>query len=160
MGRVSGAWGVRGWLRVRSDCEPAEQLLDYSTWRLKTAEGWRSHALEAGRTHGTGLVVKLAAIDDRERARALAGADIAVERSALPALAEGEYYWADLIGLAVVTRDGRALGRVSGLMATGANDVLVVDGDRERLVPFIDGQVVLEVDLRMRRIEVDWDPAF
>lgn len=160
MGRVSGAWGVRGWLRVRSDCEPAEQLLGYSTWRLKTADGWSSHALEAGRTHGGGLVVKLAEIDDRERARALAGADIAVERSAMPALEEGEYYWADLIGLAVETRDGRALGRVSGLMATGANDVLVVDGDRERLVPFIDGQVVLEVDLRARRIEVDWDPEF
>ena len=160
MGRVSGAYGVRGWLRVRSDCEPAEQLLGYSTWRLKTSEGWRNHALEAGKPHRNGLVVKLAAVDDRERARALVGADIAVERSELPALDEGEYYWADLIGLAVTTRDGESLGRVTGLMATGANDVLVVEGERERLVPFIEDQVVLAVDMRARRIEVDWDPDF
>lgn len=160
MGRVSGAYGVRGWLRVRSDCEPAEQLLGYSPWQLKTAEGWRSHVLEGGKSHGAGLVVKLAEVDDREDARALAGADIAVDRSQLPALEEGEHYWSDLIGLAVVTVNGEALGRVTGLLATGANDVLVVAGDRERLVPFIDGQVVVEVDCRAGRIEVDWDPAF
>ena len=160
VGRVSGAYGVRGWLKVRSDCEPAEQLLGYSPWQLETDGDWRSHVLEAGRVHGAGLVVKLAAVDDRERARALVGADIAVDRSQLPALEVGEHYWADLIGLAVVTRDGESLGRVTGLMATGANDVLVVGGERERLVPFIDGQVVLDVDREAGRIEVDWDPTF
>lgn len=160
MGRVSGVYGVRGWLRVRSDCEPAEQLLDYSPWQLKTAGGWRSHALEDGRAHGSGLVAKLAAVDDRDAARTLVGADIAVERSQLPALAEDEYYWTDLIGLEVVTREGARLGRVIGLMQTGANDVLVVSGDRERLVPFILGQVVREVDAAAGRIEVDWDPDF
>ena len=160
VGRVSGTYGVRGWLKVRSDCEPAEQLLGYSPWRLRTASGWHSHVLEAGRAHGTGLVVKLAAVDDRDRAQALVGAEIAVDRSQLPALAAGEHYWTDLIGLAVVTRDGVSLGRVTGLMATGANDVLVVGGERERLVPFIDGQVVLDVDREAGRIEVDWDPTF
>lgn len=160
MGRVSGAYGVRGWLRVRSDCEPAEQLLGYSPWQLKTACGWSSHALQAGRRHGSGLVAKLAAVDDRDQARALIGADIAVARNQLPLLADGEYYWNDLIGLGVVTRHGESLGRVIGLMPTGANDVLVVSGERERLIPFIPEQVVLTVDTEAQRIEVDWDPDF
>ena len=160
MGRVSGVYGVRGWLRVRSDCEPPEGLLDYSPWQLETATGWRHLALEDGRVHGPGLVVKLAGIDDREQARGLVGRDIAVERSALPALAADEYYWNDLIGLVVVTRDGEQLGRVSGLMQTGTNDVLVVSGERTRLIPFILERVVLVVDAQARRIEVDWDPEF
>ena len=160
MGRVSGVYGVRGWLRVRSDCEPAEQLLAYSPWQLKTATGWRSHLLEDGKAHGPGLVAKLVTVDDREQARELVGADIAVDRSQLPALAQDEYYWNDLIGFGVVTRDGEELGRVTGLMQTGANDVLVVNGERERLIPFIREQVVLAVDAEARRIEVDWDPEF
>jgi 16S rRNA processing protein RimM len=160
MGRVSGVYGVRGWLRVRSDCEPAERLLDYSPWQLKTARGWRSHALESGRAHGSGLVAKLATVDDREQARGLVGADIAVDRSQLPALAEDEYYWTDIIGLDVVTRTGESLGRVTALMETGANDVLVVSGDRERLVPFIRDRVVLRIDAGAGRIEVDWEPDF
>ena len=160
MGRVSGAFGVRGWLKVRSDCEPVEQLLAYSPWQIDTGTGWRSHVLVDGKVHGPGLVAKLAGIDDRDQARELSGADIAVDRSQLPALAEDEYYWNDLIGLGVVTRDGKELGRVSGLMQTGTNDVLVVSGERERLIPFIREQVVLAVDADARRIEVDWDPDF
>jgi len=160
MGRVSGVYGVRGWLKVRSDCEPAERLLDYSPWQLESAAGWRSYAVEEGRAHGQGLVVKLAGVADRDQARALGGADIAVLRSQLPALEADEYYWNDLVGLGVVTVEGEALGRVTGLMATGANDVLVVSGDRERLIPFIPDQVVVEVDAQSRRIEVDWDPDF
>ena len=160
MGRVSGAFGVRGWLKVRSDCEPVEQLLTYSPWQLNTGTGWRSHVLVEGKVHGPGLVAKLADIDDRDQAQALGGADIAVDRSQLPVLAEDEYYWNDLIGLCVVTRDGIELGQVSGLMQTGTNDVLVVSGERERLIPFIREQVVLAVDAAARRIEVDWDPNF
>jgi len=160
MGRVSGVYGVRGWLRVRSDCEPLEQLLAYSPWQLNTGTGWRSHVLEDGKAHGLGLVAKFASVDDREQARELVGADIAVDRYQLPALAQDEYYWTDLIGLGVVTREGEELGRVTGLMQTGANDVLVVSGDRERLIPFIREQVVVAVDVGARRIEVDWDADF
>ena len=160
VGQVSGVYGVRGWVRVRSDCEPMEQLLAYSPWQLDRGSGWQPYVLEAGRAHGPGLVAKLATVDDREQARALVGADIAVERSQLPALTDDEYYWNDLVGLGVVTRDGRELGQVTGLMETGANDVLVVGGERERLIPYIPGQVVLCVDTRAGRIEVDWDPEF
>jgi 16S rRNA processing protein RimM len=105
-------------------------------------------------------VAKLATVNDRDEARVLVGADIAVDRCQLPALAKDEYYWNDLVGFDVVTQNGASLGRVTGLMETGANDVLVVSGDRERLVPFIRNRVVLEVDAEARRIEVDWDPDF
>jgi len=137
-----------------------EQLLAYSPWQLGRGSGWQPYVLEAGRAHGPGLVAKLARVEDREQARALVGANIAVERSQLPALTDDEYYWTDLVGLGVVTRDGRELGQVTGLMETGANDVLVVGGERERLIPYIPGQVVLRVDTRAGRIEVDWDPEF
>jgi len=137
-----------------------EQLLAYSPWQLRTGTGWCSHELADGKAHGPGLVAKLASIDDREQARQLVGADIAVHRDQLPALAEDEYYWNDLVGFGVVSRDGEELGRVTGFMQTGANDVLVVSGDRERLIPFIREQVVVAVDARARRIEVDWEADF
>ena len=98
--------------------------------------------------------------EDRDRAQALAGATVAVRRAELPDPGEGEHYWADLIGLTVVSAAGQELGRVAGLMATGANDVLVVQGERERLIPFLPGSVVQEVDLAARRVRVDWDPDF
>jgi 16S rRNA processing protein RimM len=89
VGRVSGAFGVRGWLKVRSDCEPVEQLLRYSPWQMNTATGWYSHVLVDGKIHGSGLVAKLADIDDRDQARELAGADIVVDRSQLPVM----FWW-------------------------------------------------------------------
>jgi 16S rRNA processing protein RimM len=121
----------------------------------------RSIALEDGRVHGKGVVAKLKGCDDRDAAAALMGMSIAIRRDQFPAAAEGEYYWADLVGLAVSNLEGVSLGVVDQLLETGANDVLVVvQGDVERLVPFVQGQFVKEVDLTNRRIIVDWDPEF
>ena len=100
---------------------------------------------------------KLEGIEDRDAAKAWVGSEVAVERDRLPDTDEGEYYWFDLIGAEVVDAGGRRLGRVQGLMETGANDVMVVRGERERLIPFIVEQVVKAVDLDARRITVDWD---
>ncbi|MDH3314208.1 MAG: ribosome maturation factor RimM [Gammaproteobacteria bacterium] len=160
LGRITGVYGVRGWVRVSSDTEPASNILDYRPWRVRIGEEWVTHTAVEGRPHGKGLVVKLEGLDDRDAAAALSGADIAVSRSALPNLGERDYYWVDLVGADVVTREGTGLGQVSQVMATGANDVLVVVGERERLIPFLEGQVVLEVDLAANRITVDWDPEF
>jgi 16S rRNA processing protein RimM len=105
-------------------------------------------------------VARISGVDDRDAAAVWVGADILVARSQLPAAKPGEYYWADLEGLDAVTPDGTALGRVSHLFETGANDVLVLRGERERLVPYLPGSVVREVDLAARRIVLDWDPDF
>ncbi len=160
LGRIAGAYGIRGWMRVHSHTDPRENILDYSPWLLLLeGGGQREFALVEGRRHGKSVVVRLAGVEDRDAALALIGAEIAVDRTLLPPAGEGEYYWSDLMGLEVVTPAGVKLGRVHHLMETGANDVLVVRGERERLIPFID-QVVLEVDLDAGFIQADWDPEF
>lgn len=160
VGRVAGVYGVRGWVRVESYTSPKENLLSYRRWHLQRQEGPRPVEVLEGQPHGKGLVVRLKHLDDRDRAMALVGLEVAVPRSELPKLPKGEYYWTDLQGLRVETVDGVALGTVDHLFATGANDVLVVQGERERLVPFVQGQVVTRIDLDGGVMVVDWDPDF
>lgn len=157
LGQVSGVFGVKGWVKVRSHTDPREAILDYPNWMLKRGDAWQSVVLEDGQPHGKSVIAKLENTNDRDAAAALIGVDIAVPREDLPATGMGEYYWADLEGLKVVRRDGRTLGTVTALMATGANDVLVVDGDREMLIPFVMGEVILEVDLAAGVISVEWE---
>jgi 16S rRNA processing protein RimM len=161
LGRISGLHGVRGWLKVYSDTRPRENILSYSPWYLRRGREWEEVSLEHGCRQGKLVLAKLRGCNDREAARELMGATIAVRRSQLrEGLAEDEYYWTDLEGLRVVTLEGVELGRVSHLMETGANDVLVVRGERERLLPWIWEQVIRDVDLEQGRITVDWDPEF
>jgi 16S rRNA processing protein RimM len=159
LGKIVGLFGVRGWVKVYSYTRPPEAILQYPRWRVRHTGGWREHRLEEGRVHGKQVVARLAGYTDRNRAAELIGAEVALALSELPRTRPGEYYWAELIGLEVVDRQGVPLGRVEGLMETGANDVLVVRGERERLIPFI-RDVILEVDLERQRISVDWDPDF
>ena len=160
LGRISGLYGVRGWVKVYSDTEPRENLLNYSPWLLRQALAWKEWRLETGRRQGKYVVAKLAGCDDRDAAAGLIGMDIAVKRSQLPSTAAGEYYWTDLEGLDVVNLSGLRLGYVDYLFETGSNDVLVVKGDKEYLIPFILKQVVLSVDLDNQLLKVDWDPDF
>lgn len=160
MGRVSGLFGVEGWVRVFSHTEPRVGIVRYAPVFLRRQNEWQPFRIEAGRAHGAGVVLKFAGCDDRDQALALLQADIAVRRAQLPSPAPGEYYWTDLQGLRVVTVDDVELGTVSHLLATGANDVLVVKNERERLLPFVRGQVVVEIDLERRFLRVDWDPDF
>ncbi len=160
VGRVSGLFGVRGWVKVYSHTSPREGILRYKTWYLNRDGGWQAHVLEAGQAQGKGVVAKLAGFDDRDQAAPLIGTDIAIRREQLPELEPGEYYWTDLEGLRVVNLEGVDLGVVSHLFETGANDVMVVQGDRERLIPYTRGEAVREVDLQEGRIVVDWDPDF
>lgn len=168
LGRITGLYGVRGWVKVFSDTDPREGITSYSEWLLKRQHGWQRIAVENGRKQGKNVVVKLAGIDDRDMAAALSGCEIAVTRDQLVSPKPGEYYWLDLEGLKVITTDGIELGIVDRLFETGANDVLVVrevmrEGNseaRERLIPYVPGQVVTDVDLQEKRMIVDWDPEF
>ena len=162
LGRVVGLHGVRGALRVRAYTEPPERIFEYVPWQVRARDG-RELDLQRvdGRRHGKALVFTLPGVSDRDAASAWLDAEICVARAALPALPQDEWYWTDLEGLAVVNLEGVRLGQVSHLMATGANDVMVVrDAERERLLPFVPGQWVREVDLTAGRIIVDWDPSF
>jgi len=158
LGHVSGAHGVSGWVKVHSLTEPRENILEYQPWLL--GEARRKTRVLQGQRHGNRIIALLEGIEDREGAEALSGQDIAVYRDTMAELPPGQFYWEDLVGLVVMLEDGRELGRVDRLLATGANDVLVVKGDRERLIPFVVGPYVKEVDLEAGRITVDWDPDF
>lgn len=157
LGRVSGLYGVKGWVKLYSYTEPRDAILGYRNCLIGRRDAWRPAEMAEGRRQGKTLIARLDDTADRDKAAELVGLDIAVARDALPETAEGEYYWADLEGLAVVHQDGRRLGRVAYLMATGAHDVMVVQGDREILIPFVPGEIVLDVDLASGRIQVDWE---
>jgi len=155
MGRIVGPFGVQGWLKVKVFTEERAGLGDFAEWLVRTPEGWREMALEEFEVHSKGPVAKLAGCDGREGAERLRGADVAVPREALGEADEGTFYWVDLVGLEVVNGDGEALGKVDGLFETGETSVMVVKGERERLIPFIPAYVT-GVDRGAGRITVDW----
>ena len=162
---MSGLFGVKGWIKVYSYTRPAVNLLEYEDWLIGRQDAWRPFRVLDAREQGKTLVARIAGDDDtlladRDAAAALVDLQIAVARDQLPAPEPGEYYWFDLIGLDVFNREGAALGRVKAMMETGANDVLVLQGERERLVPFVVGEVIDEVDLDAGRIVADWDADF
>jgi len=145
---------------VYSHTDPREGITDYSPWQLKVRGQWREYPVEAGQRQGKTVIAKLKGIDDRDQARLLTGALIAIHPEQLGQLDKNEYYWYQLEGLQVINTEGVELGKVSHMLATGANDVMVVKGDRERLIPFTQGHTVLKVDLAGGVITVDWDPDF
>lgn len=160
VGKIVGLYGVHGWVKVFSHTDPKENVFAYAPWLVQMGGEWRPTKVLLGRTQGKGLVAQLEGCADREQARLFIGAEVAVLKSQLPKPAAGEYYWADLIGLEVTTLGGQVLGKVDYLLDTGANDVLVVQGERERLIPFVRDQYVHEIDLAAGTMKVDWDPEF
>ena len=159
MGRVVAPYGVRGWIKVQTLTESVEGLLGYASWWFDQSGDWSNRRLLEGRVHGNGLVARVEGVEDRTEAAKIRGAAIAVPRSELPAPPSGQYYWSDLIGLSVVNQQGESLGQVAEIFSTGAHDVVVVRGDRERLIPFVE-PVLREVDLQSARLVVDWGLDF
>ena len=157
LGRVAGLYGVKGWIKVHSYTEPREAILDYKDWLLLRDGDWQSVRLAEGKRHGKTVIARLEGVNDRDVAATYVDNDIGVLREQLPETARDEFYWADLEGLQVVHSDGRILGKVAYLLATGANDVLVVKGDQEILIPFVQGEVIKDVDLAAGVINVDWE---
>lgn len=160
IGRISGVFGVKGWLKVFSFTDSRENILNYSPWLLKKDSETRLVAVIDGKLQGKAVVAQLDGINDRDQAASLMGWDIFITPEQLPKAAKGEYYWSDLIGLKVETNLGVQLGVVDCLLETGANDVLLVKGERERVIPFLQGQTIINIDLDAGRMVVDWDPEF
>lgn len=161
LGRIRGAFGVRGEVKVESFTDPADAILRYQPWQLRDPRGQqREIAGVQGRNTPKGVVARLPDVDDRDAAEALNGSELWVARSALPPPAPGEYYWVDLEGLRVANLEGVDFGTVSHLFSTGVNDVLVVRGERERMIPFAEPDYVKSVDFDAGLITVDWDADF
>lgn len=160
VGKISGVFGVKGWVKVFSFTDIRDNILNYSPWLLKKGDDTRLVDVLDGQLQGKAVVAKLDGIDDRDQAASLMGWDIYIAATQLPKAEKGEYYWSDLIGLAVETKSGEPLGIIEGLLETGANDVVIVKGERERVIPFLQGHTILNIDLEAGKMIVDWDADF
>ena len=157
MGRIAAAHGIRGWVKIQPFTEYVDSLLDYESWWIGHEHGpWREVKAGQCEAHDKTLVAQLPDCPDRTAAEKLKGLLIAVPRSSLPKQDKDEYYWSDLIGLAVVNEAGVTLGTVANLLETGANQVLSVQGDGgEILIPFV-ASAIKQVDLKNKTVRVDW----
>ena len=160
LGKIIGVFGVQGWVKVYSHTAQQTDILRYKPWYLLKNGTWSKIKVLTGKRQGKGLVAQLVGVADRDAALALNGISIGVPRGSLPEPTEGEYYWSDLVGSTVTTIEGHALGTIDYLFETGANDVMVVQGERERWVPWIMEDVVKSVDLVDGSVLVAWDPDF
>jgi len=159
VGHILGSQGLKGWVRVFSNTSPRENILAYGPWFIEQGNELNLMSV-TGRLQGKNVIARLEGIVDRTGADELSGCRIFIKPEQLPSLEAGEYYWTDLVGLSVETLEGDALGEVASMMETGADDVMVLKGERERLIPFVMGQIVREVDLENRRLVVDWSPEY
>lgn len=163
VGKISSAYGIKGWVNVNSFTDPVTNILEYQPWYLSSHQAekqWQSVRVVNGRAHGKNVVAQIEGCDDRNQAERYRGLDIAIHRDQLPEPEEGEHYWIDLVGLTVINLNGDELGVVDSLLETGANDVLVVKGKKELLIPYVQQEFIKQVDLESRVITVDWDPDF
>ena len=162
LGTINGVYGVKGWVKVYSFTSPIENILKYKTWQLVDQKKQnKTVKLEQGKRHGKGIVAKLEGYDDRNAVEILLKSEIRIARDLLPSLPKGEYYWSDLQGLQVTNMENVDFGKVDHLFETGANDVMVVKtGDQERLIPFVQGMYIKDINLTEKTMKVDWPEDF
>ncbi|MDJ0761289.1 MAG: ribosome maturation factor RimM [Woeseiaceae bacterium] len=157
LGRIVGLFGVRGWVKIFSYTDPREAILEYKSWQLRQGSKTTPVQLSEGKRHGKSVIARFEGVEDRDAAAGYLEAEISVPRSELPETDDGSFYWTDLEGLSVVRQDGESIGQVERILETGANDVLVVKGDIERLIPFVMNEFIVDVDLDNGVITVDWE---
>lgn len=157
LGRVGAPFGVHGWVKVTSYTDPAAGIVAYGSWDLVRAGQTERRTVLEWKRAGRALAVRLEGVGSREAAQALTGCEVQVDRAELPPTTPGEYYWHDLMGLEAVNREGVSLGRVDSVMELPAHPVLVLKGDRERLVPLVPQRLVA-VDFDAGRVTLDWHP--
>ena len=166
---IVGVYGIRGWVKVRISLEDPASLTSLSPTQLTDSRGMRARSVDITtvRSQGKGFIAKFAGVDDRNAAELLRGHSVEIPETSLPGLDDGEFYWRDLVGCRVelsADDENLSLGRVDRLIETGANDVLVVRpteesiDERERLIPWLVDDVIVEVDIESQRISVKWHP--
>lgn len=167
IGKFGAPYGIRGWIKIFSFTEDSDRIFDYKPLFIKKGEQWQEVDIESFKHHQQDKIAKLKNIDDRDHAQLFTNFEIYTDESLLPSLGNDDYYWKDLMGCAVINESGYDFGQVTDLMETGSNDVLVVKanlkdafGQKERLIPFIQNDFIISVDIKNKIIKVDWDPAF
>jgi len=160
LGNISGVYGLNGWVKVFSYTSPKENILNYPEWRLEKKNLTVNCRLKKGKPHGKGIVVQLEGYEDRNQAELLIKANISVAEDTLPDLGADEYYWRDLEGLQVFNTENVSYGYVDYMLHTGANDVVVVKGNSEILIPFVQGLYIKSIDLEKGQMIVDWPESY
>ncbi len=161
VGHINGVHGVRGWVKLYSETRPKENILSYSPLMIETKQGWREFKVLDGRPQGKGLVARLEGLDDRDQALLLVNCKIGIKPEQLPEAEEGEYYWADLVGLEVLNNSNLSFGKVTEMLETGVHDVMVVEGETgNTLIPFVQQVYILDVDLTEGIVKVDWEQDY
>ncbi len=170
LGEISGASGLKGWLKVFSHTAPRVQIIQYSQWFLlkgkeskdNTESDWTAVKVVNGRAQGKNIIAQIEGVNDRNQAELMKGTTIAIHRDQLQKLPKNEYYWKDLIGLAVETTENVQLGKLDWIFNTGSNDVLIIKDEDglERMLPFLLDDVVVSIELDKSLMVVDWDPEF
>lgn len=161
VGRFAGVYATQGWLKVQSYTDPPKNILSYKPWQIVFPNNKQEEiTLAHQKVHGDKIVVQLTGYDDRDIVKRFCNADIAIFHHQLPPLPADECYWVDLEGMRVIDQNNHELGTVSQVLATGANEVLVVEGHKRTLIPYLLGQVILSVDKVTQTITVNWDPDF
>lgn len=156
VGKVSGVHGVKGWVKIFSYTRPAENILNYSPWYLARDVDEICKPLLESQIQGKKIIVRLEELTDPDEAQGWVNADILVEKSCLPELPYGEYFWHDIIGLKVLNSDDTELGVVEEMLETGANDVVVISGKERVLIPWVMDEYITEIDLEAGLMHVDW----
>jgi len=174
VGKITTAFGIKGWVKIYSFTENSEDIFAYKPWSVKTSKGWKQIKVKNWKAHSNSLVAKLEGCDDRDAALAYGQNDIRISKAQFKPLQENEYYWKDLEGCRVLNQQQENLGIVQSLMETGANDVLVLDIDdqavrlesdkgkaeKQRLIPYVTDEVILKVDINAKQIIVEWPSDF
>ncbi len=160
VGKIGAPYGVKGWVKIFSINRSPESLLEYETWYVESQNGWEILEISERKRHDGHVIAHIAGIDDREIAKQFTNKQISILPTQLPKAEKNEFYWLDLEGLKVITKDGEELGQIDNMMETGANDVMIVVGNKKRLIPFVLNKTVLSVDLKKKEIIVDWDPSY
>lgn len=161
IGKFGRPYGIRGWISLYAESDHQENILRYQPWFISTKSGWQVIDINDCRSHHKNLIVHIQGIETPEEVRTFTDQKIAVLRDQLPALTQNEYYWADLEGLTVTNHENKTLGKITHLFRTGANDVIVVVGDKTRqLIPFIQKEIIEDIDLEHQTMKVNWDTEF
>jgi 16S rRNA processing protein RimM len=157
VGKISGAYGVKGWAKIYSFTEPRDNVLKYKPLYLSRHGEWIEIQVTGGRMQGKGVVMGISNVTDRDQVMPLIGSELAVKREQLKPVSEDEFYWTDLMGSAVVNTEQQSLGKIDHMLETGASDVMVViDGKQTRMIPFVMDDIVKSVDLEAKQVQVDW----
>lgn len=160
IGKFGRPHGIKGFVTVHSFTEPRDNILGYTDWHAFLNHQWQPVKLLHVEVHNKTIVAQIEGYPERELAAHLTNVEIAVQKSQLASLEPGEYYWHQLVGMDVINQKGQSFGKVMEIMPTGSNDVLVVQGEKRHLIPYLPGQFIINIDDSQQVITVDWDVDF